>query len=384
MNILFLYRTPKKRNYFNKVKNSEPFKGKNINILSYNSFLLNLGLLTPMDKNLIKAHTKAINEVFHSRNFAGIGFVKLFYSFLISLKIKTLHRGLKKHFKSKRPEKVIIWNGLKYQDLVLKEVIKPYTEIEIFYMENGPLPNTTAIDSVGINAGSSLTKDVDFYKSYQNETENNLITDEIKGRPYITKSEQKKVALPESYILLPFQMERDSQVLDYSPWISNMEELFHTVFESLNKSELKNSTLVVREHPSTSTTYPELYQFSKDKNVLFDKATPLKEALKKAQCVVTINSSVGFESILLETKVIVLGEAFYNLQGLNLNANSSDDLVKAFNQIKSFTPDTHLKSKFVSYLKNEFLIKGHWSKPTLEHFNSFFSKVENKKGTTQL
>lgn len=377
MDILFLYRTPKKKNYFQKIKDSSPFEKKIICILSYNSFMMNLGFLTPMDQALADAHTRALEEVFYNRNFTGVTALKFLYSSLISIKIKTIHRGLKKYFKKNKPKKLVLWNGLKYQDLILKEVLKNHKDIQVYYMENGPLPNTTAIDKQGVNAGSSLSKSPAFYNSYSDETDLNV--GDIKGRPYKNSPDLSKTALPKNYILLPFQMERDSQVLDYSPWVSSMEELFHTVFGALKKSDLKDCTLVVREHPSTTTTYKNLYEFSEHKNILFDKSTPLKEAIKKARCVVTINSSVGFESLLLDQKVIVLGTAFYDLEGLNLNAKNTRELVASFNQINKFKPDESLKSSFVSYLKNQFLIVGDWSKPTLEHFKSLSSKIQNQK-----
>ena len=131
MKTLFLYRTQKKKKYFTKLVNNS-FKDKLVVIKSYNYLCLNKGLFgifskkdkkelfIDLDKNL----DKAVSEVFKDRTFLCANLLKAIYTKLICLKIYGLYYGLNKILNSNQYKKIVIWNGLKYQDLVLKSVLK--------------------------------------------------------------------------------------------------------------------------------------------------------------------------------------------------------------------------------------------------------------------
>jgi capsular polysaccharide export protein len=86
--------------------------------------------------------------------------------------------------------------------------------------------------------------------------------------------------------------------------------------------------------------------------------------------VVTINSTVGLESLLLDTKVITLGEAFYNVSSLVLSASSPSDLTTQINGLSRFSLDRKLLQQFVGYLESDYVIAGDWKKPDKQHFDS--------------
>lgn len=369
MDVLFLYRTPKKKRYFSSLK-SQSLKNENVKVVGYYSLIFNLGFLSPLNPKLKPALQRSIDEVFRSREFFGSSFFKFFFKFIISIKIKCLHKGLNIFFKKNSPKKVVVWNGLKHPDWILKEVLKDHPNVETLFMENGFLPNTTFLDSKGVNAGSSLSEKGDFYLN--KELKDFPEYHEIKGRSSVKKSEKEAEyqAPLQNYLLLAFQMERDSQILDYSSWIKNMTQLFNEVKKARKKSALSKNPMVVREHPSTKVRYPELYN-KKTEFLHFDHQTPFQEALKKASVIVTVNSSVGFEGILMNKTVIALGDAFYALEGLCLKANNPGELVQALNESSSFSLDQNLKRHFLSYLYNDFLVQGDWKNPSKEHFDSF-------------
>jgi capsular polysaccharide export protein len=368
MDLLLLYRTPKKKHYFNKVA-TEVLNTADAKVLGYNHLLFNFAFIFPLKKELTPALERSVDEVFKSREFFGSTFLKSIYKFLISCKIKCLHKGLHSLFKKNSIKTVLVWNGLKHPDLVLKEVLKDHPRIKTLYMENGLLPKTTFIDNIGINAGSSLKKEASFYLN--TKLKNFPEYENLKGRSSIKKNDahSEKNHL-NNYLLLPFQMERDSQILDYSPWIKNMNQLFTEVKEALSSSETPDLPMVVREHPSTKVKYPNLYEKANE-SLKFDHQTPFSEALNRASVVVTVNSSVGFEAILMNKKVIVLGEAFYGIEGLCLQAKNQTELVHCFNQINQFNIDQDLKAHFLSFLYNDFLIHDDWKRPTKKHFESF-------------
>ena len=375
MDILFLYRTPKKKRYFHSVvKNC--FTHLDAQVVGYYSLMLNPAFLLPLKKELLPALNRSVEEVFRSRSFFGSSFLKLVFKIIMSCKIKCLHRGLQSYFKKSSPKNLVIWNGLKHADMVLNVVLKDHPKIKTFFMENGFLPKTTFIDKKGINAGSSLSKDKTDYIRHELKSFPNY--DHIEGREAVRKSSAAN-AINKSYhdyVLLPFQMERDSQILDYSPWIQNMNQLFNEVRASHKSSNLCDNALIVREHPSTKVSYPKLYKQSSD-TLIFDHKTPFSEALDNASVIVTINSSVGFEGILKNKAVIVLGKAFYDIKGLCLTATNQEELTQALNDSTSFSIDQDLKRHFISYLYNDFLIQGDWKTPNEEHFKSFKKRFKS-------
>lgn len=71
-------------------------------------------------------------------------------------------------------------------------------------------------------------------------------------------------------------------------------------------AERSGRTVVLKEHPSSRVKYPDLARRVSDR-VIFANGNSTQELIEKADCVVTINSTVGLESILLAKPVLVLG-----------------------------------------------------------------------------
>ena len=84
---------------------------------------------------------------------------------------------------------------------------------------------------------------------------------------------------------------------------------------------------------------------------------------------------MGMEALLMRKKVIVLGQAFYNIQGITLSAKSTDELIKNIKRVSNWEPNKHLTSSFLDYLKYEYVVKGSWHKPNLEHFQSMAQRL---------
>ncbi|MFT4732051.1 MAG: capsular polysaccharide export protein, partial [Gammaproteobacteria bacterium] len=173
------------------------------------------------------------------------------------------------------------------------------------------------------------------------------------------------------YLLVPFQKDRDSQILDNSKWIKSMRQMFAVLLEALEASGRDDLHIVFREHPSAKTKYSDLYkQAAKHPRLCFDQQSDLTEIITNAEAVVTINSTVGLESLLLDTKVITLGEAFYNVSSLVLSASSPSDLATQINALSGFSLDRKLLQQFVGYLESDYVIAGDWKKPDEQHFDS--------------
>jgi len=369
LDILFLSRTVKKHRYFNLlVKNALP--DFNCKVSSYHFLPKASGNsiipITPeVTEDIINKFTE---EVFNAKS--GFWVERLLKPLLHRISRRQIPKTYNQLFnllEHQKPRCISIWNGHKYRDNILKAV-NTHFSIPLLYLENGLLPNSTTYDDQGINALNSIPKNSNFFRNgefgeYKPRT--------IVGRQYNRKISAPQNTLPEKYLLVPFQKERDSQILENSPHIKSMPQLFNLVKEAVDSCQLDNLHVIFRAHPSSKAPYKELREIaSKHPKLHFDESTPLHDAIAKASAVITINSSVGLEALLLDKKVIVLGDAYYSLKGLVLPAKDLFSLTSALKSLQNFTVDKQLRIKFLAYLANNYIIEGNWKQANETHFKS--------------
>jgi capsular polysaccharide export protein len=72
--------------------------------------------------------------------------------------------------------------------------------------------------------------------------------------------------------------------------------------------------------------------------------------IEKAGAIITINSSVGIESLLFYKKVITLGSAFYNIEGIVEHAENKNELENILKNLENYKLDKKLIENFLRYL----------------------------------
>jgi capsular polysaccharide export protein len=373
LDVLFLYRTGKKRRYFTALS-EQALSTLRCTVQSYHS-LPKVSSVKLTKQELDDIVFKAEQELYNAKDETWQKVKQLSRGLLVA-QINKLYSRLFHFLNEKQPKLLAIWNGHKWQDNVLHAVNKHFN-IPITYFENGVLPKTTTMDFSGINALNSVPRDIAFYQNLPQSDAK--LTHKIVGRKYKNKKQIKtKFKLPKKYLLVPFQKDRDSQILDNSKWIKSMRQMFAVLLEALEASGRDDLHIVFREHPSAKTKYSDLYkQAAKHPRLCFDQQSDLTEIITNAKAVVTINSTVGLESLLLDTKVITLGEAFYNVSSLVLSASSPSDLVTQINALSRFSLDRKLLQQFVGYLESDYVIAGDWKKPDKQHFDSIRQRFFN-------
>ena len=163
---------------------------------------------------------------------------------------------------------------------------------------------------------------------------------------------------------MPFQVLFDSQVLLNSPNIANMHELYGWIEFTASRCSDSTIQFVLKEHPSDPHRYKDLH-FRNPRIIFSNKGT--QELVEQSQAVITINSSVGLESLLLGKRVFVLGEACYAIEGMTKPIQSKQKLLKRVNQLDSWQLDLPLVEKFLSYLKVDYCVRGSWRTPDQRH-----------------
>lgn len=268
-------------------------------------------------------------------------------------------------FGQQKPKKVVIWNGKKLPNQTVDLVAK-HLKIPVYYFENGLLPNTTSLDPNGVNQAASLPKNPSFYYQFM-PSEVALRLPQIEARkPHKKRQSGQAIDLPKRFIFVPFQVPHDTQIVQYSPWIESMEKLFHTLLNAHKTLEDEQLDIVFKEHPSWHKHYHHLYDIHP--NVLFANDNDTSQLISQAEVVVTINSTVGLEALQLNKKVIILGQACYDIDGLCLHARNQAQLNAVLKSVDTWQPNQKLRESFFHYLKHYYCISGNWNTPNKAHF----------------
>jgi capsular polysaccharide export protein len=263
-----------------------------------------------------------------------------------------------------------VWNGHKLPQAVAIRAAE-VLGIDVVYFENGLFPNTTTVDFKGINYCNSIPRERSFFEhlTFDAEVElpNRLVAREANNREKFTRSD---LELPERYIFVPFQVDHDTQIILHSPWISDMEQLFGIV-----QSLPQHIHFVLKEHPSAVRDYSRLHAKCHE-NVMFANSVETQTLIENAEAVMTINSTVGIEGLLFHKRVIVLGNAFYAIDGICKKAESTDALCAIINHLESWKPDTELIDRLLRYIQSVYAVPGSKNNPDDTHYR----KVEERLG----
>lgn len=316
-------------------------------------------------------------------------------------------------------ELVTMHNDLRWQHALSIDVCK---ELGVKYIvtERGIFrPNTTTIEFLGVNGYSSLPKDKEFYKNYNikdkelkkykvSRWENlkvnirfvlfiilNAIGDilglnsKIKNKSYslskyielfikqkFTKKNASTATLPLKYLFVPLQVNTDTQILIHSDF-RDMQE-FITFVEKEFYSTGSDMGLVFKVHPMEKGIVK--YKFDSRSYVVDSDAN---ELVRNSECVITINSTVGFEAIREYKKVIVLGNAFFKIDGIAICSSKKSfkkDVQNIFS--RNIKLDNKAIEAFVKYLKYEYQVNGNLFNWSDETFDSIKVKIkkENERG----
>jgi hypothetical protein len=180
----------------------------------------------------------------------------------------------------------VIWNGYQHTALSVSKICE-LRGIPKCYLEWGMLPQSDNffVDPLGFCGSSILCKDLSW------------ITKQDIDSMYSKREElQTKYPLSdEGYVLVPMQIENDTQVLHNSHY-NNMEE-----FVSHLEYMYPNNKIIVKAHPNSKKK-------RNFKRAEYSDCTDFLELASKASVVVSISSTCLYEAGILGVPVVALGD----------------------------------------------------------------------------
>ena len=289
-----------------------------------------------------------------------------FFKFIKSIESRLLYVSYSDQLARNNIEQLVIWNGLKFRQRIAVIAAKAL-KIPCHYIERGAFPETTTLDSKGINYLNSVPRDPEYY-----------MTRGIKNSSVTLNCNKKKTeVLPDDYIFIPFQVNIDSQITMFSPWLDNMFSLVDRLLEVERILGDVMPNIVLKSHPACAQCYQDLFDRIREMSnkISVINNVDISVLIRESKAVITINSSVGMEALLMRKKVIVLGKAFYNIEGITLSASSIEELAENIIRVNLWKPNEYLTLSFLDYLKDEYIVKGNWHNPDIEHFQSMTQRL---------
>ena len=261
----------------------------------------------------------------------------------------------------------MVWNGFKFRQNIVVVVAKELNT-QVIYLENGLIPNMTTADNKGINYNNMLPRDADFYKNRQK----NHSIDELT----FLSPKPKPSSLPANYIFVPFQVNTDSQIIQFSPWIKDTLALIDQFIILEENLKASMPTVIFKSHPKgeESTTLIEQKIARSDHLYLIDNIETAT-LIQHADAIITINSTVGIEALLASKKILTLGLACYNIERLTLHADNQQQFIDAIQVISQWCFDHDIRHNFLHYLINDYQVKGHWQTTSKSHLDEMSNKL---------
>lgn len=302
-----------------------------------------------------------------------------FHRFYTRMMAGLYYSGVQLVLKRAKADLIVVWNGLSLPTAAALAAARSLG-MHTLVMENGLLPNTITADPKGVNFANSLVgKTADFYRAYTPSPEQKQV---LAGLTLIGRAPRKRPArssmtlereleaIGSGFIFFPFQVHDDSQILLYSPRYRSMLEALKAIVDA-NEKCLR---IVVKEHPSDLGRINYHGKLAGLPNVLAVQNVPTAELLRRSRIVVTINSTVGIEALLLGKPVVTLGNAFYNVPGLVFPAVDRP-LSEVLREALECKVDEDLVQRFIAYLYFCYLVPGDWRHPTPENVQNMVKRI---------
>ena len=313
---------------------------------------------------------------------------------------RELVRELDGFLEAIQPKGVFLWNGSGLAAAVTEQLARA-RGIPLLFGENGYLPNTLQLDPDGVNAFASITGRLSLseiqalpYSERQLQEFNTLLSNYRAGQaPIHAEPESGRIrpslmayliqgwndwrrrppairgnqlipqappALPERFAFFPLQVRSDSQLTVHSPLYGNkLDAAIADLDQALREidPELK---LVVKLHPADlkKTDYdPVARAFPR---IIWVGGGDVRTILKRAACVITVNSTVGIEGMIFGKPVVTLGNNFYVRERLVHPVRDRSELTTQLERALHEPPDAGLIHQYLLYLYFVAFVRAHW------------------------
>jgi glycosyltransferase involved in cell wall biosynthesis len=172
--------------------------------------------------------------------------------------------------------------------------------IPVIHLELGPLRaplyrQTAYMDFTGVNGNTEASLR---YHAEAEGIEFGVTLEELRKYFQLRETSQDQATV-QHLMGVPLQVEDDSNLIAFSNDFDNQTLI--TYAQNLGKTD----TTLIRPHPAS------MFSFKATKNLVQDESSNSQEFISKCCSIITINSSVGLEAILMNKSVTILGDCSF-------------------------------------------------------------------------
>lgn len=313
------------------------------------------------------------------------------------------------------PAGVFLWNGSGLAAAVTEQLARA-RGIPVLFGENGYLPNTLQLDPEGVNAFSSIGRGMtlddiralpysetqirefdallDAYRAGQTPKRTPPARGQLRPSPLAYLIQAWKdwrerdpsiranrlipraiPELPERFVFFPLQVRSDSQLTIHSPLYGNRLDLAIADLADAVRATDPELSLVVKLHPADlgKTDYDPLVRALPD--IVWIGGGDVRTILARAECVVTVNSTVGIEAMIFDKPLVTLGNNFFVQEGLVHPVRARADLAGRLGRALAEPPDRALTCQYLCYLYFHAFVRAHWRDYSNESLNNLAGRI---------
>jgi capsule polysaccharide modification protein KpsS len=194
------------------------------------------------------------------------------------------------------------------------------------------------------------------------------------------------------YIFVPFQLQTDTQTVLYSPYIKTMLQLVTFMSEAVaeyNDKYQTNLNIVFKPHPMYQIKEPNLNLLDilevckKFKNCYMNTSLSTTTLIKDCEFVATINSTVGIEALTQGKKVMTLGQAFYNIDGIVEHVKTPDQLLDGIYRTIHKPRNQTLVNRFLYYIRFNYFSEIFYLHPDAASVERLVNRILNNYETVK-
>jgi capsular polysaccharide export protein len=272
------------------------------------------------------------------------------------------YNATRQFFETRRDAVAVTWNGL-VSDRRIFMLAARDAGAKTLFLERGPFPQTITADPVGVNHNNGLPRDGALFRRWLSATPSasgawRTLADRLQQRlPRVTR-ESDLTRLPPlntPFIFVPLQKQSDTQLRLFGVECRGVAETIDLLARAA-LSLPEGWHIRLKEHPSDANRAESVLRRYEGLPLYLDNSTDTFVQVRASRLVVTVNSSVGLEAMLLEKPVVAMGLAFWAIPGLAEAATSDEALRRVFAapDLIGFEPD--LRDAFLSFLVANYYI----------------------------
>ncbi|SFS02208.1 capsular polysaccharide export protein, LipB/KpsS family [Yoonia litorea] len=234
--------------------------------------------------------------------------------------LKLQYNGSRALFESNKKAVAVGWNGLNGSRRVFMDAAKD-AGVRTLFFELGPFPGRVTVDPHGVNFANALPRDPAPYLAWAKAAGHDAaawrnLKKHVKQRPPETPPEAGDGLPPltDPFVFIPLQVPGDSQLRLFGGDFKTVDS-FVLALKDAAKSLPTGWHLRLKEHPSTPPIARALLQDASGP-IHLDNATDTFAQVAASRGVMTINSSVGLESMFFDKPVVACGQCFWAIDGM--------------------------------------------------------------------